>query len=115
MVDSLLKRKARRHLLSLYSPPATKTDRGQLTGSWTEDGTFYGTIRVLNGSELAAANKKYARATIEIETYADSSAPITTKKRFHFGSRIFEIGFVDDFVNQDGQKVKVLCSEVRDE
>ena len=115
MVDSLLKRKARRHKLLLMSSPAAKDSRGQKTGSWTEDGSFFGTIRALSGNELAAANKKYARATLEIETYADSSAPITTKKRFHFGSRIFEIGFVDDFVNQDGQKVKVLCSEVRDE
>lgn len=114
MVDSLLKRKARRHKLLLMSPPTTKDSRGQKTSSWTEDGEFFGTIRVLSGNELTAANKKYARATIEIETYADSNKPMTTKKRFHYGSRVFEIGFIDDFVNQDGQKVKVLCSEVRD-
>lgn len=99
-----------RHRLIVEAKETTLGTRGQRTGSWTTCDTVWGEVVTLSGGERDQARQIYASATdtVRIRYRAD----LTTENRFKFGSRILNIGHIDN-IDQRNIEIVMLCGEDR--
>lgn len=67
-------------------------------------------IDTLSGSEVEKARQMFASATVQIKGYTDPQKPIKEYDFIVFGSRVFNVGFVND-VDQLGLQAELLCGE----
>ena len=101
-----------RHIVTVKRPPAGNLGtRGSKQG---EAATIYAdwpcSIVTLSGSEAEKARQMFATATVQLKGYTDPKKPIKTYDFIEFGSRTFNVGFVND-VDQLGLEVELLCGE----
>lgn len=98
-----------RHRLEIQvRTSALSSNRGVESGVFETVGTVWGSIETISGAELEEARKTVAQAThaIVIRFYSG----FTPRHRIKFGSRIFNIGHVDDLDNR-GRFHVLTCRE----
>lgn len=101
----------KRHLVQIYLPSTSVSDRGQRTGADTLvlDNVF-ASVESLAGRELEQARQVFASASLRVRLFGDPNVPLNTKHYILFGSRRIGIGFVGD-LEQVHYEYVLLCSE----
>lgn len=98
-----------RHVVTVQSQAATLGDRGQKTAAWTsQTPQARAKIETLSGREGENARQLYASASLQVTMRYWPG--LTPQHRLLFGSRVLEIGHVDNLEQRDEWHV-VLCSE----
>lgn len=98
-----------RHRITIEARAAGTGTRGESTGSWSTAVERWASIRTLSGDEAERARQRSPEARLEVRIRY--WAGLTTRHRIKFGSRILQIGFVED-VDQLHVEMVLLCSEV---
>jgi SPP1 family predicted phage head-tail adaptor len=98
-----------RHRVAVQARASGTGTRGEPTGSWSTVGGRWAEIINLSGSELEKARQLQADASVRVRFRFYSG--LTTRHRLLFGSRVFQIGHIDD-VDQLGVEHILTCSEV---
>ena len=97
----------KRFRLDIQKPPTERDAFGRPTGDWTTvAGSIPAAIRTLSGNEVEVARQLVAKATHMVNIGFLHKLTVTTKHRFKFGDRIFNIGHVDDV---DELKLELDC------
>ena len=105
----MLKTGTLRHELVYQELTETATgSRGQSTATWTSVVTLKGSIRTLSGRELERARELVKEVTHEVVTHYHSDVDV--KGRFLFGTRVFNIGHVNN-IEERNRKLVILCTE----
>ena len=99
-----------RQRVTVQYPSQDRDSRGQRTGGWRELTTSSAHIKQLNGSELERARQLVATATHRFTLRVRRSFELTTKHRFEFEGRFFNIGNIDN-VEEMGRKWVCLVTE----
>jgi SPP1 family predicted phage head-tail adaptor len=81
---------------------------GQAIDSWVPVATTWARIRTLSGGEALRAQAMVSEASVELEIRY--RAGVTAAMRAVYGSRIFNIGFVND-VDARHETMLLVCSE----
>ncbi len=100
-----------RHRVIIQEKGTTKGTRGQRTDSWTPVGDpIWSEVVTLSGSEREQARQIYASATDTVRIRYRSD--ITTENRIKFGTRILNIGRLDN-IDQRNIEIVLFCGEDR--
>jgi len=96
-------------VVTVQSQATTLGDRGQKTAAWAnQTPQARAKIETLSGREAENARQNYASATLKVTMRYWPG--LTPKHRLLFGSRVLEIGHVDDLEQRNEWHV-LLCSE----
>ncbi len=99
-----------RHVVTVQVRADTIGARGQRTAAWVDEYTDRAKIETVSGRESESARQLYASASHRVTMrYRPGMTP---QKRLVLGSRVLEIGHVDDW-EQRGRWHVLLCSEDR--
>ncbi len=101
-----------RHRVTVQQPPATKDGYGRRSGPWSDVATVSASIEEKAGTESDVANQLIATGQVVITIRFPRSWTLTTKMRFKFGDRFFEVGSIQNFENVNCFLV-CNCSEVK--
>jgi len=96
--------------LTLQSSSETITATG-LTATWSDVDTVKGNLRALKASERLSGEHQTVYATHRFTCRPVTDTTITEKYRFTYGSRIFDIEFVDD-LHEQGKELQIDLLEV---
>lgn len=99
----------RQKRVAVQSRQTVRTDMGSAIHSWVTDTTIWAHIAPASGKELYAGEQVNAEVThkITIRFYA----ALTTKNRFLYGTRVFNINFIKNIDERDCYQ-ECLCKEV---
>lgn len=103
-----------RHPLEIQKPPEGRDSRGRRDDAPWEKvfGPVNGKITKLSGTELVRARQIVGSATHLIELRVIRIIDLTTKHRFKFRGRYFDIGDIED-VEERRMTWICTCTEVR--
>lgn len=92
-----------RHRIEIQTASEAADSLGQMTKTWTTAVTRYAAIEPLSGRELIQAQQVNSEIThkVTLRYYA-----VTSKMRFKFGSRYFEIMSV---INKEERNLETVC------
>jgi SPP1 family predicted phage head-tail adaptor len=99
-----------RHVLTLQQRDTAIGSRGQKASTFATLATIRGAIETLGGREAELARKLSADATLKV-TVRYYYPGLTVEHRFLFGSRILNIGHVNNWL-QRNEWLICLCAEV---
>ena len=97
-----------RKRVELQSRAVAKDDIGGTAGAWGTDATVWASIVPTGGQERYSNNKESAEVThkIKIRNYA----ALTAAHRIKFGTRIFDIQYIND-LQERGADVEIMAIE----
>ena len=101
-----------RHRITFQQRNSEKNRRGQRGDNWTDVADASAQITEMNGSEREQARQLVARATHRVMVRHRRQFEITTKLRFLFRGRQFEIGHVGN-VDQVNGLLPLTCIEMK--
>ena len=98
-----------RHRVRIQARASGVGSRGESTGDWADVAQRWASIVTLSGDELERARQRMPEARLQVRIRY--LAELTTRHRLLFGSRVLQIGHVDD-VDQLHVEQILTCSEV---
>lgn len=100
-----------RHRLTIQVGTETASAIGKGTSiTWADVSTVYGSIRPLTAREID--NGKAQQADITHEIRIRHYAGLTSKHRFKFGTRVFNIEAPPRNLYEIGREMAIMCKEV---
>ncbi len=99
--------------IELQETVATRDEYGEKPPSWLTTDHLWASIEPITGRELFAAHQVHAEVSHRI--VIRNRPGLTSKMRFVFGSRVFNIATPPLNVGEGNESIEVLCVEVEGE